>query len=90
MQKQGIPLRVFAIFLLAAIIGVVGGLLGVAFQQGLNWIQHTLTGPEKNLSDAVRNHLNWWQTLLVPTAGGLAAGLVLLLVRGRTTKRRAA
>jgi CIC family chloride channel protein len=31
----------------------------------------------------VRNHLNWWQTLLVPTAGGLAAGLVLLLVRGK-------
>ncbi len=84
MQKQkGIPLRAFAIFLLAAIIGVAGGLLGSAFQQGLNWIQHTLTGPEPKLSDAVRNHLNWWQTLLVPTIGGLAAGGVLLLLRGR-------
>ena len=82
-KQKGMPLRAFAIFLLAAIIGVVGGLLGVAFQTGLNWIQHTLTGPEANLSDAVRNHLNWWQTLLVPTAGGLAAGLVLLLVRGK-------
>ena len=86
MQKQkGMPLRAFAIFLLAAIIGVAGGLLGSAFQIGLNWIQHTLTraGPEESLSDAVRNHLNWWQTLLVPTAGGFAAGLVLLFVRGR-------
>jgi len=82
-KQKGMQLRAFAIFLLAAIIGVAGGLLGVAFQKGLNWIQHTLTGPEEHLSDAVRNHLNWWQTLLVPTAGGLAAGLVLLLVRGK-------
>ena len=84
MQKQkGLPLRAFAIFLLAAIIGVAGGLLGSAFQQGLNWIQHFLTGPGATLSGAVRANLTWWQTLLVPTVGGLAAGAVLLLLRGR-------
>lgn len=84
MQKpKGIPLRAFAIFLLAAVVGVTGGLLGSAFLQGLLWIQHWLMGPEEHLSDAVRSHLNWWQTLLVPTLGGLAAGLVLLVLRGK-------
>jgi CIC family chloride channel protein len=82
-KQKGMPLRAFAIFLLAAIIGITGGLLGSWFQIGLNWIQHTLTGPEPDLSTAVRDHLNWWQTMLVPCIGGLAAGLVLLLVHGK-------
>jgi CIC family chloride channel protein len=82
-QQKGIPLRAFAIFLLAAIIGVAGGLLGSAFQKGLDWIQRFFCGPGATLSTAVRTNLEWWQTLLVPTAGGLAAGLVLLLLRGR-------
>jgi hypothetical protein len=33
-KQKGMQLRAFAIFLLAAIIGVAGGLLGVAFQKG--------------------------------------------------------
>jgi CIC family chloride channel protein len=84
-HAKGIPLRAFAIFLLAATIGVAGGLLGSAFQLGLNWLQHALTGSraDQPLSEAVREHLNWWQTLLVPTVGGLGAGVVLLLLRGR-------
>lgn len=83
--KKGLPLRAFAIFLLAAGIGVAGGVLGSAFQHGLDWLQNSLTGRERgqSLSDAVRDNLTWWQTLLVPTAGGFAAGLVLLLLRGR-------
>ncbi len=84
MQKpKGMPLRASAIFLLAAVVGVTGGLLGSAFLKGLMWIQHWLMGPEERLSDAVRNHLNGWQTLLVPTLGGLAAGLVLMVLRGK-------
>jgi CIC family chloride channel protein len=82
-RQKGIPLRAFAIFLLAAIIGVAGGVLGSAFQKGLTWIQHTLTGPGETLSAAVRTNLTWWQTLLVPTVGGLAAGVLLMLVRGK-------
>ncbi|HEX5054122.1 MAG TPA: chloride channel protein [Planctomycetota bacterium] len=96
MQKQkGLPLRAFAIFLLAALIGVAGGLLGSIFQNGLYWIHHLLIGVERTkdaltgvertqgLSAAVRENLAWWQTLLVPTAGGFAAGLVLLVLRGK-------
>ena len=44
MQRQGLPLRTFAIFLLAAVIGVAGGVLGSFFQRGLNWLQEWLTG----------------------------------------------
>ncbi len=84
---KGTPLRASAIYLFAAAIGVAGGLLGSGFQLGLNWLQHLLTGvsfdERQPLSDAVRQNLSWLQTLLVPTAGGLAAGVVLLWLRGR-------
>lgn len=88
-KAKGTPLRAFAIFLLAAVVGLAGGLLGSAFLHAVNWLQATLTGVHgaagetAKLSEAVRNHLNWWQTLLLPTAGGLAAGLLLLLLRGK-------
>ena len=39
MSQKGLPLRTFAIFLLAAVIGVAGGVLGSFFQLGLNWLQ---------------------------------------------------
>jgi CIC family chloride channel protein len=102
-QQKGLPLRAFAIFLLAAVVGVAGGLLGSGFQKGLDAIQNLLTGRDhlvdpqtgayvldangdrilQTLPDAVREHLTPWQRLLVPTLGGLVAGLVLLLLRGR-------
>jgi chloride channel protein, CIC family len=86
MQKpKGIPLRSFAIFLLAAIIGVSGGLLGSVFQDGLSRLQQLLTGggDKQSLSEAVREHLTWWQTLLLPVAGGFVAGCILLILRGK-------
>jgi CIC family chloride channel protein len=94
-KQKGLPLRAFAIFLLAAVVGVAGGSLGSGFQKGLDAIQNLLTGREaaldpdtgrrslESLPDAVREHLTWWQTLLVPTIGGLCAGLVLLLLGGK-------
>ncbi|MCA8965109.1 MAG: chloride channel protein [Planctomycetes bacterium] len=82
-----IPLRAFAIYLFAAAIGVAGGAVGSVFQIGLNWIQWFTTGVDieghQDFSEAVAKNLNAWQTVLVPTAGGLAAGLVLLLLRGK-------
>lgn len=86
-KAKRIPLSAFAIYLFAAAIGVAGGLLGSAFQKGLNWIQQFTTGVDfdkhENLSDAVAKNLNGWQTVLVPTLGGLAAGLVLMVLRGK-------
>jgi CIC family chloride channel protein len=75
---KGTPLRAFAILWLAAAIGAAGGVLGVAFQRALNWIQHTLIGPDAHLSEAVRG-LPPLSTVLVPTIGGVVAGLLLLL-----------
>ena len=84
MPQKGLPLRTFAIFLLAAVIGVAGGVLGSFFQRGLNWLQEWLTGGSgAGMSEAVRENLSWWQALLVPTLGGLAAGTVLLLLGGK-------
>lgn len=84
-KQKGLPLRAFAIFLLAAVVGVAGGLLGSGFQTGLDAIQNLLTGRggQQTLPDAVRANLAWWQTLLVPTIGGLCAGLVLLALGGK-------
>ncbi|MBM4063267.1 MAG: CBS domain-containing protein [Planctomycetes bacterium] len=88
-RPKGIPLRAFAIYLFAAIVGVAGGLLGSAFLGGLRWLQDALVGPgpdpahPERLSEAVRANFVWWQTLLLPAAGGLAAGLFLLLLRGQ-------
>nr|HET7859954.1 chloride channel protein [Caldimonas sp.] len=93
-KPKGLPLQAFAIFLLAAVIGVAGGALGTGFQKGLDWIQATVTGSplllvrdgegnrEQTLSAAVAT-LSWWQILLIPTGGGLAAGLVLFVLRGK-------
>ncbi|HEX5052094.1 MAG TPA: chloride channel protein, partial [Planctomycetota bacterium] len=70
-------------------VGIAGGLLGNLFQEGLLHIQDLLTGVVRtedyrpSLSQAVREHLSWWQTLLMPTVGGLVAGLVLLALRGK-------
>ncbi|MGE3174718.1 MAG: chloride channel protein [Planctomycetota bacterium] len=80
---KGIPGRAVAVFALAAVIGVAGGLLGAGFQHLLLWLQHVLVGPGDRLSEAVSEHLSPVQTVLVPTAGGVLAGLVLLLVRRR-------
>lgn len=77
---KGIPTRAVGIFLLAALIGVAGGLLGTGFQHLLTWLQHTLVGEGDRLSDAVRIHLSPLQTVLVPTLGGVLAGAVLWLL----------
>lgn len=90
MQKpKGFPLRAFAIYLLAAIVGVAGGLLGSLFQEGLDRLQRLLVGPAPGdaqrfaLAAAVSANLTWWQTILLPVAGGIVAGSLLLLLRGR-------
>lgn len=84
---KGIPVRAFAIFLLAAIIGVAGGLLGSGFQLGLNQIQRLLTEQAQTTSGALEplsaavHRLPAWRIIAVPMFGGLAAGLFLLLLK---------
>ncbi|MEO0481832.1 MAG: chloride channel protein [Planctomycetota bacterium] len=63
--------------LLALAVGLLGGLLGVGFRNGVREI-------EKFLLDAdspVTADLSTAETLLLPTLGGLGAGLILLMIR---------
>jgi CIC family chloride channel protein len=55
---------------LAGLVGVIGGLVNLAFYYGVHLIQ-----PGDPVEVAGR--LNDWERVLVPTLGGLAAGLVL-------------
>ncbi len=55
---------------LAGLVGVIGGLVNLAFYYGVHLIQ-----PGDPVEVAGR--LNDWERILVPTLGGLAAGLVL-------------
>ena len=56
--------------MLAGLVGVIGGLVNLAFYYGVHLIQ-----PGDPVEVAGR--LNDWERILVPTLGGLAAGLVL-------------
>lgn len=76
---KGIPQRAVAILLLASAIGVAGGLLGSGFHHGLRALQAFFVG-SGDLPEAV-GQLAGWETVLVPTLGGVLAGSILLLVR---------
>lgn len=80
---KSVPTRTVGIFLLAALIGAAGGLLGTWFQHALLWMQHALVGEGDRLSEAVKLHLSTVETLAVPTLGGVAAGLALMLRRDK-------
>lgn len=55
---------------------MLGGLVNLIFYFGIEWGKHfTLHGPV-DLAE-VAELLEWWQRLLIPALGGLAAGLVL-------------
>jgi CIC family chloride channel protein len=60
----------------AAAIGCVGGFAGPLFRLAAQGVQWLLTQDARNLVD-VAGALPWWQKVLVPTVGGLLAGLVL-------------
>ena len=73
----------------AALVGVLGGISGLAFRSVTDWVQWILTGRSESLVD-VAAMLPPWHRLLVPTIGGLAAGLVLHFGSRLTQGRRSA
>jgi CIC family chloride channel protein len=61
----------------AAVVGLCGAISSVAFREALNhmqWILLHYSGP----LDGAATDLPWWARLLMPTAGGLIAGSILL------------
>jgi CIC family chloride channel protein len=64
--------------LLGGLIGVIGGLTNLAYYFSNRLLQWLILGDAGDLLEIAEGMI-WWQRLLVPTAGGLAAGLVLYL-----------
>jgi CIC family chloride channel protein len=70
----------FEAFLLAALIGVLGGLGAIGFQRLADLARSLWSGRDgKSLLEAARA-LPWWQALLIPAAGGLVATVLVRLV----------
>ncbi len=65
---------------LAAVAGVVGALVAIAFRGGVNLVHYLLTGRHEGIVSSFVD-LDWNQRLLIPAVGGLMAGLVLLFGR---------
>ena len=82
---KGLRLRASGIFMLAGIIGALGGLLGAEFQKGVRtlWglVMHR-DGAVDSVVSAARG-LADHERLLIPAAGGLVAGLFLLLIHNK-------
>ncbi len=60
----------------AASIGFLGALASVAFRMAIRLFELALTGHAGSLV-LIAALIPWWQRILVPVAGGLAAGLVM-------------
>src|SRR3984957_11046946 len=60
----------------AALIGVLGALASEGFRKSSELLQHFATGSNSGIISSF-GRLSWWQRLIVPTAGGLLAGLTL-------------
>ena len=61
---------------LAGGVGVIGGLINLAFNLAFETVKLLALGQSGDLVD-VAKYLTWWQRLLAPTLGGLFAGLAL-------------
>jgi len=62
--------------LLAGGVGIIGGLVNLIFFRCTDTLKEMALRHQGDLVE-IAEALNWWQLLLAPTAGGLAAGLVL-------------
>jgi chloride channel protein, CIC family len=83
-QAKRLPLAASGIFLLAAIVGGLGGLAGVGFRQGLRWMQGVVMDHDGTIVEAARS-LSIPMKLTIPAVGGLAAGLIIWLLGKRHT-----
>jgi len=78
LRRQVEPTETQWNLVLAAVVGIMGAGLGVLFKHAISLLQEMMTGLTSSRLGAFEE-LPWWQCLLVPTVGGLLAGLVLVL-----------
>ena len=62
--------------LLAGAIGVLGGTVNLVFYFAIEGVKRFTLHRPGDLAE-IAELLDWWQRLLIPALGGLAAGLVL-------------
>lgn len=70
-----------AFFVLIGVVGVIGGLLGMATEVLIQAVQALLWGSRGDLGVAVAPAVPPWVAIAAPAAGGLLIGLVLWLTR---------
>jgi chloride channel protein, CIC family len=73
----------------AGIVGLCGAFSSVAFREALNHLQLLLLHYNGPLEGAAAT-LPWWERLLIPTAGGLVAGSILLFGQKWSTAGKSA
>jgi chloride channel protein, CIC family len=69
-----------SMLLWAVIVGVAGAFATAAFRDGIDSLQRLFGGANSNFV-AMATHLPWPVRVLLPTAGGLIAGVCLLISR---------
>jgi chloride channel protein, CIC family len=69
-----------AMLLWAALAGLIGALATMAFREGLAAVQWLLVGHSGSLVE-MASALPWYLRVILPCAGGVAAGLLLVLAR---------
>ena len=67
------------LFVLAALVGLIGGVVATVFKELSNAFQHILLGGASDWLEGA-SHLAWYAKLLLPVAGGVLAGLLLYLL----------
>lgn len=75
-----------SILVIAALIGLAGAVSSFAFRRASEFIHWVLTDQHVGHVASFAS-LPWWKCILVPTVGGLCAGLILLL-RNKWQSRR--
>jgi CIC family chloride channel protein len=70
----------------AALVGLCGAITSVVFREALTRLQIFFLHSASPL-EGVASDLPWWSRILVPTCGGLAAGVILLLARRWSEQR---
>ncbi|CAJ0787084.1 Voltage-gated ClC-type chloride channel ClcB [Ralstonia condita] len=68
--------RVHLVFVFAGLIGCAGAFSTILFRECLRQLQWWISGTDQGLVATARA-LPWWARLLVPTVGGILAGLTL-------------
>jgi chloride channel protein, CIC family len=67
-----------SLLLWASVSGLVGALVTVAFRESIHGLQWLLTGQSGSMVEIAKS-LPWYTRMLLPAAGGIAAGIFLLM-----------